>query len=244
MACLDVRGGRVVKGVRFADLRDQGDPAELARRYAEQGIDALVVLDVSATLEERGAALETVRAVRAVLDVPLCVGGGVDGLERARALVEAGADQVAVNSAAVARPALIGELARAFGSQSTVVAIDAARAAHGFEVRVRSGTGASGRDAVEWAREAVALGAGEVLLTSWDRDGTALGYDLELLAAVAGAVRVPVVASGGAATATHLRQALEAGASAVLVASMLHSGATDVGRIKRELAREGVEVRR
>lgn len=243
--CLDVRDGRVVKGVRFQGLRDAGDPVERARVYAEQGADELVVLDVSATPEGRGHALETVRAVRRVLPIPLTVGGGVRCFEDAAALLEAGADKVAVNTAAMARPELLSELAERFGRQCTILALDAARreAGDGWEVVVRSGSDRTGRDALDWAAEAEDRGTGEVLLTSWDRDGTGAGYDTELLAAIRARVAVPVIASGGASTARHLHDALAAGADAVLVASMLHDGHTTVGALKTELTRLGWEVR-
>ena len=247
--CLDVNGGRVVKGVKFQNLRDAGDPAELAALYEAQGADELVVLDVSATPEARGTAVETVRRVRAELSIPLTVGGGVRNAENARDLLEAGADKVAVNTAAVERPALIGEIAGRFGSQCAVVAIDAARRDNdaagggGFEVVIRSGKQRTGRDAIEWARQAVEQGGGELLLTSWDRDGTRSGYDLELVAAVSAAVNVPVIASGGAADAHHLHQAVEAGAAAVLAASIFHDREYTVGDVKRELRARGVEIR-
>jgi len=245
--CLDVKDGRVVKGVRFASLRDAGDPVERAAAYAAQGADELVLLDVSATPEGRRHALDTVRAVRAVLPIPLTVGGGVRAVADAERLLDAGADKVGVNSAAVARPELLAELAERFGGQCTVLALDAARVtASGpprWEVVTMSGATRTGIDAVAWAREAVALGAGEVLLTSFDRDGTRDGYDLELLRAVCGAVRVPVIASGGADTAAHMVAALQAGASAVLAASILHDGETTARDLKRDLVAAGVEVR-
>lgn len=244
--CLDTRDGRVVKGVRFQELRDAGDPAELAALYERQGADEIVLLDVSATPEGRGHALETVRRVRRELAIPLTVGGGVRAVEDALALLEAGADKVGVNTAAVRRPALVSELAARFGAQCTVLAIDAARRLDGggFEVVVRSGTERTGLDAVDWARQATELGAGEILLTSWDRDGTQSGYDCALIGAIAQAVRVPVIASGGAASATHLLEALRAGADAVLAASIFHDGAWTVAALKDELARAGMEMRR
>jgi len=241
--CLDVNAGRVVKGVQFQSLRDAGEPVELAKLYADQGADEIVLLDVSATPEGRGHAVETVRAVRRKLPIPLTVGGGVRRLADARALLEAGADKVAVNTAAVKRPELLGELAEAFGSQCTVLALDAARDGDSWRVVIRSGRDRLDLDAVEWARSAVEAGAGEILLTSWDRDGTGAGYDVELLAEVCDAVGVPVIASGGADSAEHMAQALLAGADAVLAASILHDGHTTVSAIKRRLAALGVEVR-
>ena len=242
--CLDVREGRVVKGVRFSNLRDSGTPALLAAAYEEQGADEIVVLDITATPEGRRTRHDTVRAVRAALSIPLTVGGGVGDAEDAGALLEAGADKVAVNTAAVRDPGVLDALAARYGSQCTILSIDAARADGGWEVVVRSGTERTGRDPVTWAREAVGCGAGEILLTSWDRDGTKSGYDLELVRAISGAVRVPVIASGGAATAEHLLQALGAGADAVLAASIFHQAEITVGEIKRFLGDAGVEVRR
>jgi len=241
--CLDVRDGRVVKGLRFADLRDVGTPSLLAAEYERQGADELVLLDVSATPEGRGAALDTVRAVRRVLSIPLTVGGGVRRPEDAADLLEAGADKVGVNSAAVADPGLLSLLAERFGRQCVVLALDAARLGEGWEVVVRSGSDRTGIDAVNWAARAASLGAGEVLLTSWDRDGTGAGYDLPLLRAVAGAVGVPVIASGGAATPGDLAAALRAGADAVLAASIFHDGVFTVGQVKAALAAEGIRVR-
>ncbi|MGD9253330.1 MAG: imidazole glycerol phosphate synthase subunit HisF [Holophagae bacterium] len=241
--CLDVDGGRVVKGVQFQSLRDAGDPVELAGLYADQGADELVVLDVSATPEGRGNALETVRGVRRRLPIPLTVGGGVRRVDDARALLEAGADKVAVNTAAVSNPALLAEMAARFGRQCTVLALDAARDGDGWRVVVRSGRDRLEMDAVDWARQATDTGAGEILLTSWDRDGTGAGYDLRLITAVTRAVRVPVIASGGADSAEHMAQALQAGADAVLAASILHDGETTVAALKRRLAALGAEVR-
>jgi imidazoleglycerol phosphate synthase cyclase subunit len=242
--CLDVRDGRVVKGIRFQGLRDAGDPAERAAAYEAQGADELVVLDVSATPEGRGNALDTVRKVRAVLSIPLTVGGGVRAVEDGVALLEAGADKVSINTAAVKDPSILGRLAERFGVQCVVLALDAAsRDAGGWEVVVRSGKERTGIDAVGWAKDAVQLGAGEILLTSWDRDGTRSGYDVALLEAVCGAVPVPVIASGGAACASHLAVALRAGASAVLAASIFHDGDTTVARVKRELLAEGLVIR-
>jgi len=242
--CLDVKDRRVVKGVRFQGLRDAGDPVERAGAYAAQGADELVLLDVSATPEGRGHALEVVRAVREALPLPLTVGGGVRAAGDAEALLDAGADKVAVNTAAVREPELLGRLARRFGRQCTILALDAARAGAGWEVVVRSGRDRTGRDALEWAAEAVGRGAGEILLTSWDRDGTGSGYDLELLAAMRAAVEVPIIASGGAAGPSHMAEALAAGADAVLAATIFHDGHTTVADLKAELAALGVEVRR
>jgi imidazoleglycerol phosphate synthase cyclase subunit len=242
--CLDVRDGRVVKGVRFSGLRDAGDPAELASLYEQQGADEIVVLDVSATPEGRGTQRDTVRRVRAELAIPLTVGGGVRRVEDAGRLLEAGADKVSVNTAAVRDPRILEQIAERFGAQCAVVALDAAASPDGgWQVVVRSGTERTGIDAVSWAREAVERGAGEILLTSWDRDGTRTGYDLELLSAVSGAVRVPIIASGGAAAPEHLAQALRAGAAAVLAASIFHDGDFTVGQVKALLAAEGLEVR-
>ena len=243
--CLDVRDGRVVKGVRFQNLRDSGDPAERAEEYERQGGDELVMLDVSATPRGRSTALETVRQIRGVMALPLTVGGGVRTLADAGALLEAGADKVAANTAAVQRPALLTDMASRFGRQCTVVAIDAQRSPRGdrWQVVIRSGTDTRPLDAVEWAREAAGRGAGEILLTSWDRDGTQEGYDLELLASVTRSVDIPVIASGGAAHARHLIEAVRAGASAVLAASIFHDGHTTVASVKEELAAAGVTIR-
>jgi imidazoleglycerol phosphate synthase cyclase subunit len=242
--CLDVRDGRVVKGIRFQNLRDAGDPAECAARYAEQGADELLVLDVSATLESRGTRLETVRAVRRELSVPLTVGGGVRSIEDAEALLAAGADKVAVNTAAVADPELLDRLAARFGRQCIVLSIDARRGAVGYDVVTHSGKAESGLQAAAWAADAVARGAGEILLTSHDRDGTRAGYDLELIRAVRPVVDVPIIASGGANHAEHLRDALAAGADAVLAASIFHDGDASVMQVKAQLAALGVAVRR
>lgn len=241
--CLDTRDGRVVKGINFQGLRDAGSPAELAGRYEAQGADEIVILDVVATDRGRDHALETVREVRRVLSIPLTVGGGVRSVADAERLLEAGADKVGVNSAACDRPALLGELAGRFGVQCVVLAIDAARQADQWRVFRRSGSEATGRDAVAWAVEGAACGAGELLLTSIDRDGTRSGYDLDLLRAVCGAVTVPVIASGGARSAEDLLAAVGAGADAVLAASMFHDGDTTVAAVKQRLAEAGVEVR-
>jgi imidazoleglycerol phosphate synthase cyclase subunit len=242
--CLDVRDGRVVKGVKFQGLRDAGSPPERAALYEQQGADELVMLDVSATPEERSTQVETVRSIREQLSVPLTVGGGVRTVDNASALLDAGADKVGVNTAAVKNPALISELATRFGRQCTILAIDAATRDDGtWEVVTMSGTHRTGIDAVGWARDAAERGAGEILLTSWDRDGTRSGYDCGLIAAIRSAVTVPIIASGGAATTAHLVEALEAGADAVLAASIFHDGDTTVDDVKRDLKQRGVEVR-
>jgi len=241
--CLDIKNGRVVKGVRFTDLRDSGDPVLTSRTYEEDGADEITLLDVSATPEGRGHALETVAAVRAVLGIPLTVGGGVRSVDDARALLEAGADRVAVNTAAVEDPSLIGRLADLFGTQCVVVSIDARASKGGWEVVTRSGTNGTGLDVVAWARECEQQGAGEILLTSWDRDGSQIGYDTNLLTAVSKAVAIPIVASGGAGSFRDLAEGLRAGADAVLVASILHEGQTTVADLKRELAAAGIGVR-
>ncbi len=242
--CLDIRDGRVVKGVRFTGLRDAGDPAEQAARYEAQGADEIVVLDVAASPAARTTQVETVRRVRAVLGIPLTAGGGVRSVEDARRLLAAGADKVSVNSAAVARPELLAELAHEFGSQCVVLAVDARRSGAGWEVLVMGGRERAEPDAVAWAQQGTTLGAGEVLLTSWDRDGTRAGCDLELLRAVSGAVTVPVIASGGIGTRAHVAEALAAGAEAVLAASVFHDGDDTVAAIKADLAGRGVRVRR
>lgn len=243
--CMDVRGGRIVKGVRFAGLRDAGDPVERAIAYEGQGADELVILDVSATSEGRGACLRTVAAVRAALSIPLTVGGGVRGFDDALALLEAGADKVAVNTAAVERPVLLTELSQRVGAQCVVLAMDAASSedVDWWEVVTRSGTVRTGLDALEWGVRAQGLGAGEILLTSWDRDGTRQGYDLALLRAMSRRVRVPIIASGGADSSAHMLDAFRAGADAVLAASIFHDGDTTVTEVKRSLASAGVEVR-
>jgi imidazoleglycerol phosphate synthase cyclase subunit len=242
--CLDIKDGRVVKGIRFQNLRDAGDPVKAAALYEAQGGDEIVLLDVSATPEGRGHAVATVNRVREVLSTPMTVGGGVRAADDAARLLEAGADKVGVNTAAVRRPELIEEIAGRFGAQCTVLAVDAASTGgDGWEVVTESGNNRTGLDVVEWCRKAAALGAGEILLTSWDRDGTRNGYDTLLVGAVAGAVNIPVIASGGADNAGHLIDALAAGASAVLVASILHDGDTTVGELKTSLASAGVVVR-
>ena len=242
--CLDVLDGRVVKGIRFQNLRDAGDPAEQAALYEAQGADELVILDVAASASGRGTQLETVRRVRAAIRIPLTVGGGVRSADDARQLLSAGADKVSVNTAAVRRPALLNELAEAFGCQCVVLAIDARSRAGQWEVLVLGGREVALPDAVAWAREGERLGAGEVLLTSWDRDGTRAGHDVELLRAVSEAVRVPVIASGGVGTRDHVAAAFAAGADAVLAASVFHDGDDTVAGIKADLAVRGIRVRR
>ena len=241
--CLDVQDGRVVKGVQFQDLRDAGEPAEQAARYEAQGADEIVILDVAASAQGRDTQVETVRRVRAAIRIPLTVGGGVRSVDDARHLLAAGADKVSVNTAAVRRPALLTELAQAFGCQCVVLAIDARRAVERWDVLVVGGREAGRPDAVAWAREGERLGAGEILLTSWDRDGTRAGHDIELLRAVAEAVRVPVVASGGVGTRAHVTAAFAAGADAVLAASVFHDGDDTVDGIKADLAVRGIRVR-
>lgn len=242
--CLDINAGRVVKGVQFQNLRDAGDPVERASYYEQQGADELVFLDVSATREGRLAMLETVEAVRESLSIPLTVGGGVATLEDAGRLLNAGADKVSVNSAAVRRPELINQLSEHFGAQCTVVAIDARQSEPGsWYVVTRSGTQSETLDAVAWAAEAEQRGAGEILLTSFDRDGTRSGYDLELLSAATAATTLPVIASGGADSVQHMLEAFAHGAHAVLAASIFHDQNYTVADVKRELAAAGQEVR-
>ena len=246
--CLDVKDGRVVKGVRFTDLRDAGDPVEAAVAYDAQGADELVFLDITASHENREIMLDVVRRTAEAIYMPLTVGGGIRSVEDVRRLLRAGADKVSLNTAPLARPALLREAAERFGSQCIVVAIDARREGGSGPVRwgvyTHGGRRPTGRDAVEWAQEAVALGAGEILLTSMDRDGTKDGYDLELTRAVASAVEVPVIASGGAGSLEHLWEGLvEGGADAVLAASIFHFGLHTVAEAKAYLQRRGVEVR-
>jgi cyclase len=242
--CLDVKDGRVVKGVRFVELRDAGDPVAAALAYDEQGADELVFLDITASHEGRATMLDVVRRTAEGIYMPLTVGGGIRSLADIRTLLRAGADKVSLNTAALERPALIDEAARAFGSQCIVVAIDALRGGSTWQVYTHGGRRPAGRDAVEWAREVERLGAGEILLTSMDRDGTGAGYDLALTRAVSEAVSVPVIASGGVGTLDHLREGVVEGrADAALVASLFHFGQHTVPEAKRYLHDHGVPVR-
>jgi imidazole glycerol-phosphate synthase subunit HisF len=242
--CLDVSGGRVVKGVRFENLVDQGDPAESALRYAEQGADEIVFLDIGAAPEGRDTRLDWVERTARQVFIPLTVGGGVRSEEDANRLLRSGADKVGVNSAAVEDPELISILARRFGSQCVVLSVDARRQdGGGWEVVTKGGRHSTGRDALAWVREGVERGAGEILLTSIDRDGTKDGYDTELIAEVSRSVGVPVIASGGAGTVEHLAQGLAAGAAAVLAASIFHQGTYTVGQVKRSLSQAGFPIR-
>lgn len=243
--CLDVKDGRVVKGVQFVDITDAGDPVELAARYADQGADEICFLDITASHEERGTLLDVVRRTAATVNVPLTVGGGVASVEDMRSVLRAGADKVAVNSAAVERPDLLSECSEAFGRQCVVLAIDARSGGDGrWEVWTHGGRRPTGIDAIVWAAEGTRLGAGEILLTSMDKDGTCSGYDIDLLCAVRDAVSVPVIASGGAGTTQDMVEALTNGAAdAVLAASIFHHGTYTVGGVKQRLATAGVAVR-
>ncbi len=244
IVCLDVDHGRVVKGTNFRGLRDVGDPVELARRYEEEGADEIVFLDISASAEGRGTLLDTVRRTAEVLFIPLTVGGGVRTVEDMGELLRAGADKTSLNTAAVKTPELISRGAELFGSQCVVASVDAAREGESWRAYIHGGRTPTELDGVEWAVECARLGAGEILLTSMDRDGVRTGYDLELTRKVADAVEVPVVASGGAGGPEHIRDALtEGGASAALLAGILHDGLTTVGAIKDALAGEGVAIR-
>jgi len=247
IACLDVRDGAVVKGVRFEQLRHAGDPASLARRYNDEGADEIVVLDVSATIEGRRALSDTIRAVAREVFIPLAVGGGIRGKGDAVAVFDAGADKVCVNTAAVEDPSLIGALAERYGRQAVIVAIDARRKtgpSSGFEAVVRSGREPTGRDAIEWAREAVERGAGELLVTSMDRDGTREGFDCDLTAEVAAAVPIPVIASGGAGQPEHFVDVFTVGrADAALAASIFHYSERSLADLKSLLASRGIPVR-
>ncbi len=243
--CLDVDRGRVVKGTGFVDLRDAGDPVELASRYDLAGADELVFLDITATSDHRDTVVELARSSADQVFIPFTIGGGIRSVADAQAVLDAGADKVSVNSAALSRPELIDELSARFGAQCVVVAIDAKRdqAADLWQAYLAGGRTATGRDAVAWASEATERGAGEILLTSMDQDGSSAGYDLALTTAVADAVGVPVIASGGAGTLEHLVEALRAGADAVLCASIFHYGQHTVGEVKRHLADAGIPVR-
>lgn len=250
IACLDVRGGRVVKGIQFIDIVDAGDPAELAHRHAAAGADEIVLLDITATHEGRGTLLDTVKRTADALFVPFTVGGGIRSAEDAAAVFDAGADKVSINSSAIARPDLIGEIGGSFGAQAVVVAIDARRAVSGLdpvgsaEVYVSGGRKPTGRRVVDWAREAEQRGAGEILLTSMDADGTRAGFDCELTARVSEAVQIPVIASGGAGTASHFAEVFSLGkADAALAASIFHFGITDSRALKAEIAGRGIAMR-
>jgi imidazole glycerol-phosphate synthase subunit HisF len=248
IACLDMDGGRVVKGVQFKNLRDAGDPAECAAAHARQGADEIVLLDITATSGNRNTLLDAVRTTARSLFVPFTVGGGIRQLDDAAAVFDAGADKIAINSAAVRDSALIGKIAGRFGSQAVVVAIDARKtgrsAEGGFEVYVSGGRVPTGRDAMEWAREAAACGAGEILLTSMDRDGTQSGFDCELVRAVAEAVSIPVIASGGAGSARDFIEVFREGrADAALAASIFHFGLENIAELKRELRDARIPVR-
>ena len=245
--CLDVDEGRVVKGVNFVDIRDAGDPVELAARYDEQGADELVFLDITASSDQRDTTAEMARAVAEQVFIPFTIGGGIRTVDDARRLLRAGADKVSVNTAAVKRPELVAEISREFGAQCCVVAIDARSSddtASGFEVYTHGGRTRTGIDAVEWAREAQRLGAGEILLTSMNRDGTKDGYDIPLTSAISAAVDIPVIASGGVGTLEHLTEGvIEGGADAVLAASIFHFGEHTVAEAKQVLLDAGVTVR-
>jgi cyclase len=244
IACLDVCDGRVVKGVQFVDLIDAGDPAELAARHAEAGADEIVLLDITATHEGRGTLIDTVKRTAQRLFVPFTVGGGIRTLGDAAAVFDAGADKVSVNSAALRRPELIDEIGSRFGAQAVIVAIDGRRNGDTAEVFVEGGRKATGRGVVEWAREAEQRGAGEILLTSMDADGTRAGFDCELTAAVGEAVQIPVIASGGAGNAAHFSAVFLRGkADAALAASIFHFGISDARALKEEIARAGVPMR-
>jgi cyclase len=244
IACLDMDGGRVVKGVRFKNLRDAGDPAECATAHARNGADEIVLLDITATSANRHTLLDAVRSTARSLFVPFTVGGGIRQLDDAAAVFDAGADKIAINSAAVRDPALISKIAGRFGSQAAVVAIDARKVGGGFEVFVAGGRLPTGRDAIQWAREAAACGAGEILLTSMDRDGTQSGFDCQLVREVAEAVSIPVIASGGAGSARDFIEVFRDGrADAALAASIFHFGIEDIAQLKHELHGAGVAVR-
>jgi len=244
IACLDVRDGAVVKGINFEGLRHAGDPAELATRYNREGIDEVVILDITATIEKRKALADTIQAVAREIFLPLCVGGGIRGEEHAEAAIDAGADKVGINTAALSHPALITALAKRYGSQAVIVAIDAKRENGRFKIYVRSGRQGTERNAVEWAQEAADRGAGEILLTSIDQDGTKAGFDCELTAAVSSAVPIPVIASGGAGTFDHFVDVFTTGqADAALAASIFHYSEHAVADLKTHLRTNGIPVR-
>jgi imidazole glycerol-phosphate synthase subunit HisF len=244
IACLDVRDGKVVKGVNFEGLREAGDPAALARRYNTEGIDEVVILDVTATIEARQARAHTIAAVANEIFLPLTVGGGIRNEEDAAAAIEAGADKVSLNTAALNDPGLITTLAKKYGSQAVIVAIDAKRDGHSFAVYARSGQALTNRSAIEWAKQATEMGAGEILLTSIDRDGTKVGFDCELTAAVSDTVNIPVIASGGAGTFEHFAEVFTSGhADAALAASIFHFNERSVSGLKAYLQKCGVPVR-
>ncbi|QNE34096.1 imidazole glycerol phosphate synthase subunit HisF [Leifsonia shinshuensis] len=244
--CLDVAAGRVVKGVNFQNLRDQGDPVELARQYFEQGADELTFLDVTATVDDRATTYDVVRATAEQVFIPLTVGGGVRSTEDVAKLLGSGADKVGVNSAAIARPELVAEIAQRFGAQVLVLSLDVKRSAattSGFVVTTHGGRTETGIDALDWAKRAIGLGAGELLVNSIDADGTKEGFDLELIREMRAISSVPVIASGGAGAVGDFVPAIEAGADAVLAASVFHSGELTIGDVKDELLRAGLEVR-
>jgi cyclase len=244
IACLDVDDGRVVKGVKFKNLRDAGEPSECASAHAREGADEIVLLDITATSSHRGTLLNTVRETARSLFIPFTVGGGIRCVENAADVLAAGADKITINSAAVRQPALIGEIASRFGSQAVVVAIDAKRVAGDFEVFVAGGRTPAGRNAIHWAREAAARGAGEILLTSMDRDGTKSGFDCQLISAVAEVVSIPVIASGGAGSARDFVEVFRDGhADAALAASIFHFGIENIGQLKSQLHTDGIPVR-
>jgi len=244
IACLDVHGGRVMKGVHFVELRDAGDPAELAAAHSEAGADEIVLLDITATAESRNTLLETVRRTANQLFIPFTVGGGIRRLEDAAAVLDCGADKVGINSAAISHPELISEIAARYGSQAVVVAIDARRRHDAWEAYVNGGRKPTGLDVRRWALEAEARGAGEILLTSMDRDGTKAGFDCELTRTIATSVRIPVIASGGAGESAHFVQVFQDGAAdAALAASVFHFSLESIRAIKEELQRSGVPVR-
>ena len=242
--CLDVTAGRVVKGVNFVSLRDAGDPVEIAARYDGEGADELAFLDITASSDERDILLHVIEAVASKVFIPLTVGGGVRKVQDVRRLLNAGADKVSINTAAVQNPQLVREAASIVGSQAIVVAIDAKRNGAGWQVYTHGGRNATGLDAVEWAKRMTQAGAGEILLTSMDRDGTKEGFDVALTRSVRDAVRVPLIASGGAGTVEHFAEGvLAGGANAVLAASVFHFGELSVREVKRHMKRRGIEVR-